>query len=275
MSKISAAAKSHNVSQHRQGRPHLLSSPYAEKMVMSTTNQYMNKDWIVRIGSVAGIVGSLLAMVGNLLHPATPIGDPEGVARTIAESAIWVPVHLVIVVGLILMLGGLVAISRSIEGGLPGALAQLGSVAAVAGVTVGVILVIIDGVAAKQLAEAWQAAPPEEQAAALRVVLAEETINFGLAALFNILFAGVTFIILGLAVAWSGEYPGWLGWLVVVAGVGSVLVGLVQAYNGEPVQFTMIATIILPTIITLWVVWIDVLLLRKQVVLGEERQRRR
>src|SRR5215218_9204649 len=86
---------------------------------------------IFRIGSVAGIVGALLAMVGNLLHPATPIGDPEGVARTIAESETWVPVHLVIVVGLILMLAGLVTISRSIKGGVAGALAQLGSVAAV------------------------------------------------------------------------------------------------------------------------------------------------
>src|SRR5215208_3838870 len=84
---------------------------------------------------------SLLAMVGNLLHPATPTGNPEGVARTIAQSANWVFVHLVIVVGLILMLGALVALSRSIEGGGPGALARLGSIAAVAGVTVGVILV--------------------------------------------------------------------------------------------------------------------------------------
>ena len=33
---------------------------------------------IIRIGAVAGIVGSLLAMVGNLLHPATPIADPQG-----------------------------------------------------------------------------------------------------------------------------------------------------------------------------------------------------
>jgi hypothetical protein len=38
------------------------------------------------------------------------------------------------------------------------------------------------------------------------VVVAEESINFALASLFNILFAGVTFILLGLAVAWSGEY---------------------------------------------------------------------
>jgi len=218
---------------------------------------------IFRVGAVAGVVGSLLAMLGNILHPATPIGDPEGVAQTIAQSERWVLVHLVIVVGLILMLGGLVAISRSIEGGVAGALAQLGYVAAVAGVTVGVILVIVDGVAAKYLAEGWEAAPPDQAAAALRVVLAEEAINFALASLFNILFAGVTFILLGLAVAWSGEYPGWLGWVAVIAGVGSVPVGLIQAYTGESIGFTRIATIIFPTIITLWVVVMSVLLWRK------------
>ena len=228
-----------------------------------TNNTRPEEGSIFRVGSVAGIVGSLLAMVGNLLHPATPIGDPEGVARTIAQSERWVLVHLVIVVGLILMLGALVALSRSIEGGLPGALGQLGYVAAVAGVTVGVVVVIVDGVAAKYLADAWEVAPPDQAAAALRVVLAEEAINFAVAALFNILFAGVTFILLGLAVAWSGEYPRWLGWVAVVAGIGSVPVGLVQAYTGESNEFTRIATIIFPTIITLWVVVMSVLLWQK------------
>jgi hypothetical protein len=236
-------------------------SEHARLMMTPHTGRELGN--IFRIGSIAGIVGALLAMVGNLLHPATPIGDPQGVAQTIAQSEIWVPVHLVIVVGLILMLGGLVAISRSVEGGVAGALAQLGFVAAVSGVTVGLVLVIVDGVAAKHLADAWEAAPPGEAAAALRVVLAEEAINFALASLFNILFAGVTFILLGLAVAWSGEYPGWLGWIVVVAGGGSVPVGLVQAYTGESIGFTRIATIIFPTIITLWVVVMSVLLWRK------------
>jgi hypothetical protein len=218
---------------------------------------------MIRMGATAAIVGSLLAMVGNLLHPATPTADPEAVARTIAESGIWVPVHLVIVLGLILMLGGLVAISRSIGQGLSGALARLGEVAAVAGITVGLLTLIMDGVAAKHLADAWEVAPPEEAAAALRVVVGEETINFALAALFNILFAGVTFILYGLAVAWSGEHPRWLGWIVVVAGVGSVPVGLIQAYAGESNTITRVATIIFPTVITLWVAWMGVVMLRK------------
>src|SRR5215207_4263914 len=102
-----------------------------ERTMMLTKTPRREEGYIFRIGAVAGIVGSLLAMVGNLLHPAPPIGDPEGVARAIAESTIWVPVHLVIVLGLILMLGGLVAISSSIKGGRAGALARLGFVAAV------------------------------------------------------------------------------------------------------------------------------------------------
>jgi len=154
--------------------------------------------WILPVGSTAGIAGALLGLVGNLLHPATPIGDPEGIARTIAGSRLWVPDHLAIVLGLILMLGGLVAIAHSIPDGLPAALARLGSVAAVAGITIGLILVTLDGLAAKGIAEAWTTAPAADQAAALQLVLAEETINFALAALFNILFAGVTFILYGL-----------------------------------------------------------------------------
>jgi Domain of unknown function (DUF4386) len=221
--------------------------------------------WILRIGAAAGIAGALLGMVGNLAHPATPAAsqDPQGLARTIADSGSWVPDHLAILLGLILMLGGLVAIAHSIRGGIPGALAWLGDIAAVAGVTVGLVLLIIDGVAAKHLAQAWTTAPSGEQAAALHALLAEEAINFALGTLFYILFAGVTFVLLGLAVAWSGVYPRWLGWMVVVAGVGSVVVGLVQGQVGETNEVTRIPSIVFPTVITLWLAWMGVLLLRK------------
>lgn len=224
--------------------------------------------WILRIGAVSGIVGAFLGMVGNLMHPSTPTGDPEGVARAIAESGAWVPIHLTIVVGLILMLGGLAAIHRAIPEGLPGALGRLGYGAAIAGTTVGLILVTLDGLAAKQIADAWATAPPAEAAAALRLVLAEETINFALAALFNILFAAVTFILYGLAVAWSGLYPRWLGWVVVVAGVGSLGAGLVQAAAGESTGVTRVLTIIFPTVITLWLVVMGVLTFRRSRALG-------
>jgi hypothetical protein len=58
--------------------------------------------------------------------------------------------------------------------------------------------------------------------------------------------------------------------VVVVAGIGSVPVGLVQAYTGESIWFTRIATIIFPTIITLWVVGMSVLVWRKAASASRE-----
>ena len=218
---------------------------------------------VFRIGGLAAVVGALLGMVGNLIHPVTPIGDPEGVARVIAESQIWVPVHLAIVLGIVLMLGGLVAIGHSIRDGMAGALARFGMVAAIAGAGIGLVLVILDGVAARQLAQEWAAAPPDERAIALGLVQANETINFALASLFNLVFAAATFILFGLAVALSDVYPKWLGWVAVAAGALSVVAGTVQATVGEPTEASRILTIIGPTVITLWLLLVGMLLLRK------------
>ena len=219
--------------------------------------------WVYLLGGVAAIVGSLMGMVGNLIHPVTPLDDPEGVARVIAESDAWTAIHLVIVFGIVLMLGGLVALYQSIRGELAGALARLGLAAAIVGIAIGVVLVILDGVTAKQLADQWAIAPQEERTIALRIVLANETMNFALASSFNIVFAGATFILFGMAVAFSGAYRRWLGWVVVAAGIVSVGAGLIQAFTGEPTMASRVLTILGPTVITLWLLVIGVLLIRK------------
>ena len=191
---------------------------------MSAETRY----WVLRRGSVAAILGSLLAAAGNVIHPVMPRDDPEGVAPVIADSGAGTLIHVVIVFGIILMLGGLVGIRHSIEGGKAEALARLGVYSATVGVTVGLITVILDGVAAKQLADGWAIAPESGKAIALSVVSANETINFALGGLFNLLFVGVPFILFaGIAVALSGAFPAWLGWTAALAGLGSIGAGYV------------------------------------------------
>jgi hypothetical protein len=219
--------------------------------------------WVFRIGGSAAIIGAILGGVGNAIHPVTPENDPVGVARVIAQSDIWVPVHLAIVLGIALMLGGLVAIRYSIREGLAGAIARFGLVAAIAGGTIGLILVILDGVGARQLAQEWAEAPSHEQSVALGLVHANETINFALASLFNFVFAAATFILFGLAVALSDLYPRWLGWVAAFAGVLSLVAGGVQAAVGEPTDASRVLTIIGPSVITLWLLIMGVLVLRK------------
>ena len=226
-----------------------------------TGTEVVEDRWVFRLGGVSAVAGALLGMVGNLIHPVTPIDDPAGVARVIADSGAWAAMHYAIVLGIVLMLGGLVAIHRSIRGGLAGALSRFGLVAAISGATIGLILVILDGVAARQLAQEWSDASTNRDIA-LALVHANETINFALASLFNLVFAAATFVLFGAAAIASGIYPRWLGWVAVVAGALSFVAGTIQAFVGEPTDASRIVTIVGPTMITLWLLWMGVLLIR-------------
>jgi hypothetical protein len=128
-------------------------------------------------GSTAGIVGALLGWSATS-STRQPHRRPPRRRPRHRRQPLWVPDHLAIVLGLILALGGLVAIAHSIQGGLPGALGQAGLGRRGGRRHRGPHPGHLDGLAAKQLAEAWATAPPQEQATALRLVLAEETINF-------------------------------------------------------------------------------------------------
>jgi hypothetical protein len=204
----------------------------------------------------------MLGMVGNLVHPETPIGDPAGTAAAIAASDVWVPIHLAIVVGITLMLGGLVALGRSVRGQVARSLARLGEPAAVAGVAVGLTLIIIDGVAAHRLAIEWAAAPADRRETALAAVATIETLSLALVSLFNLLFAGTAFTLFGLAVAASDNYPRWLGLLVVLGGLDAIAAGIIQAMAGESSEATRLLAVIGPTIITLWLTAMGLLMLR-------------
>jgi hypothetical protein len=77
-------------------------------------------------------------------------------------------------------------------------------------------------------------------------------------------FAGFTFVLFGLAAALCGAYPRWLGWAAAVGGAGGALSGIIQAYMGEPIGITEALGIAAPTIITLWLLVMGILLLRQR-----------
>ena len=231
---------------------------------MSVSDRSIRQRWVYRIGGGSAIAGAIIGLVGNLAHPVTAgPDDPEATARVVAESQIWVPLHLALLVAFVLMLGGLVAIHDSIEGGLAAALARFGLASAVVGTTVGVVLITLDGFAAKHLAESWLSAPPDLRASAIGSFRAEDSINFALLSPLNLVFAGFTFILYGLAVAFSDTYPRWLGWTVAAGGAGGSVSGVIQSYIGEPVGITTALGIAAPTVITVWLFSMGILVFRK------------
>jgi hypothetical protein len=225
-------------------------------------NELMSDDgdrWCDRLGGAAAIGGALVGLGGNLLHPVTP-AESEGAARAIAASDMWVAVHVALVIAFPLMIWGLAAVRRRLIGGASGALADFGLIAAVAGGAAGIVAISIDGFALKHLAGQFSSgAAPQIDFAAYQ---AAESIAFSLLTPLNIVFGGLAFGLFGLAVAWSGRYRPWTGWLVALAGLAGAVSGILQASIGESSPVTLVLGIASPTIYTLWLLGMGIVLVR-------------
>lgn len=219
---------------------------------------------LFRIGSVSAIVGAILAIVVNLLHPrSATLENPEAFLRMIAGSGVWVGDHVGVVFAVLLITGGLVAVYRSITREPGAAWARLGFAGTLVSAAILCVLMATDGIAIKVLSKVWANAPDAEKAAAFHVAHALAQVNLAVFSVWIIVFFGVTIILYGLAVVTSDVYPKWLGWVALLAGLGSALIGLNQAYRGPSFLVSNVLFVIFSLIITIWVLVIGFLLWRK------------
>lgn len=216
---------------------------------------------LIRIGSVSAIVGAALGMVANILHPRSPnIEVTQAQIETVAASDIWLTDHLALLVSSVLVLGGLIALRRSITGQPGAAWAEFGFAGALVSTAVLVVLFGLDGIASKVVHNAYAAAP---SAGALAIAEMMEEIDIGLFSTFIIVYFGVTLLLYGLGVALSDDFPRWLGWVAIVLASASLITGLVQAYTGLSVLVTNMVFASLASFLSLWLLIMGVLMWRR------------
>jgi len=127
--------------------------------------------------------------VGNMLHPRSQgIEVYAEQIKAVSESDFWISDRLLLFVGALLIAVFLLAPHRT----------------------------MLDGLASKATRDAWASATNAEQDVSLRVAEAIEEIDVGVFSLWIILFSAATFIVYGLAVAMSDNFPKWLGWAATV-----------------------------------------------------------
>jgi hypothetical protein len=217
----------------------------------------------LRVGAGCAIVGPLLALVVNVLHPRpslSEVGRHETFARLAADSTGWMVIHLGLVLAFVLIFGGLVAVGLTLLDDGGAWIARLALSAAALGSAINVVQASVD-TAYGRIAEDWAAAPAAEKATALRVAAAAEDIDFTLIAVEIVVFFGFTFILYGLAILTGERYPRWLGWVALAAGVVAVPVGIEQALT-KPSFVTLFVFPALAAIVSLWLVVVGVLLWR-------------
>lgn len=202
----------------------------------------MSERTILRMGAGAAVLGAVISLAGNLLHPRPEDSDAPvfSALPTVAESDGWIAIHLALMLGILLVVFGLFALARSLKGteAEPQARVALGGLlisAPVAVVTLG-----IDGYAIKAVADAT-AAPGDTAALAAGVAVAE--VGWGLFMLTAMTILGIVPVLYGLALASSKEWPAVFGAPIVVVGLGSIVAGLMGTFGGPTSAFFLLFTV--------------------------------
>lgn len=187
---------------------------------------------VLRAGAGAAMIGAVLGLVFNALHPRTgDIASAEAELELVSDSGIWLFDHYMLAWAIAFGFIGLVAIGRSFAGEEPaGSWGRIAVASAVAGSAIAFLTIVVDGMAMHEVAEDWAAAPNSPQALAT----GEAVAAVGLA-LFTALQAslfGVTPVLYGVAGVTSNAYPRWLGYLAIGAGVLGLLTASIQFLAG-------------------------------------------
>lgn len=180
----------------------------------------------LRWGGLAAVVGGVLALVGNVLHPRWTDMDDVERYRELADSGIWKVDHLLLVVALLLTTAGTVAIARSLEGRDGDALAQYGRIATVVGGAISLAAIGLDAYAYRVAAENFVGAIPQDQVASFWAVNAIDHVSTALFNVFTLVLLGVAPLLIGLAAMRSRRYPAWVAWAATVGGAVCFVVGL-------------------------------------------------
>jgi hypothetical protein len=211
---------------------------------------------LFRWGSWAAIVGGVVALAGNFLHPRIEIFD-DPIAdelRIIGETDSWVPIHLAILAGFLLITFGLFVIARSMKGGPAEGAARIALGSLLISTPVAIVALLIDGYAMGAIAEAAAADPAVAAAATVG-----GEIGWAVFMGLNILSLGVTPALFGWAVSKDGGYPAWLGWGGLLFGLGAIGTAIMGLLDGPSSMFFLLFAIT-SGYATLWVIGMGFLL---------------
>ncbi|SEK33170.1 hypothetical protein SAMN05444583_101379 [Rhodococcus maanshanensis] len=225
---------------------------------------------VLRIGGVAAIVGGILIVGGVALHPRErgQLHDAEHLLEVVAGSGRWVGLHVVILIGIALLLGAFYGLTHSVTGERGIAWARLAWSFAIVGVGLGLLLMLIESVALPALAETWSGADPEQRDLAASAGSVGYELAMTLAAGSAVVLCGATPLLYGVAIIAGAGYPSWLGWLGVMVGSISSIVGMTQMVTGDTTLTGMILFPMGLLVVAVWSIWLGALMLRKATPAG-------
>ncbi len=221
--------------------------------------------YTLRGTSAAAIGGALLLFAGTYLHPSG--ADPNDAIAAFSEYAadqLWIASHLTQLLGVALIVCALIQLSRLLASGSASGLAWIAAAGAIASLAVAAATQAVDGIALKNMVDAWAAAAEPDRTTLFYAAYGVRQIEVGLASITSLLF-GITMCVYGAALISDQRFGKWLGWLPIIGGIPTAIGGIGIAYTG----FSGLAmSINMPanSLLLIWMIALGVSFWRRDIV---------
>ena len=219
-----------------------------------------SEEHLYTVGGISAILGVVVLFLATMLHPldAHPADAPAAFAEY-AKDRHWVATHLLQLLGIVLLAGGLIALSWKLRAGRAGAWALLAGLSTVVSVSLAAALQAVDGVALKFMVDRL-AAVEDGRTAVFEAAFGVRQIEVGFASLMAAFF-GLTVMLYGVALMLSPLGSNLLAIFGVVAGAATLVSGIVQAHAGFS-DIAMSMSMPSTLLVLIWSICIGVFLLR-------------
>jgi hypothetical protein len=194
----------------------------------------MTDRWALRLSALLLVMGELVSFIVGNMHPAREYAnDHAAVFAEYAESTQWTAIHLGQFLGMAVVIAGLVALYYALRvvSGASGWVARFGAISAVVALTLYAVLQAVDGVALKQVVDAWVRAPEAEKAARFATAESVRWLEWAFRSYQSFVF-GIALLLFGTVIALTARVPRLIGILMAVSGVAYVTQGLVLGSEG-------------------------------------------
>jgi hypothetical protein len=175
----------------------------------------------LKTGGICLIVGAVVFAIWRLLHGDTPAADAEAALNFVRSWPIYPGVHMFAMLAALVVVIGLLALTRSLN--RPGSwlIGQAAVVSATVGLAIFGVESTSEGLALPELADAASKVDPTQRIEFVRAAQAVGAATHG-PSLVAMALIGVPLMLLGIAMVLD-QYPSWLGWTGLVVGGTTML----------------------------------------------------
>ncbi|MDQ0768881.1 uncharacterized membrane protein HdeD (DUF308 family) [Pseudarthrobacter defluvii] len=223
--------------------------------------QDRRKTW--RLASSLLLAGVAVSVLAGVFHAESHDANDHIASFTAyANSGIWTGVHLGQFVGMALVCAGLVSVwaAADVQRHALAWTARFGALSAAAALALYAALQAVDGVALKQAADAWVAAPEPEKAARFATAEGIRWLEWGMRSYQNFLL-GTALMLLGVVVAAVHRVARLIGYLMALSGLAYLAQGWIIGASGFSAANSL-PTLVGIVAIAVWTVWLFVSALR-------------